>query len=79
MRSMYKQAGGLFASAAVVALTLIVLVSAFSAFIGREIGGVSMLFVAQAALAAALFLPAVLSKLGDHETLSVYREMAGQH
>lgn len=77
--STYQNAGGVFASIAIVAAALFFLANAMAALVSHQIGGLSVVFSVEAALAAGLFLPAILRRLGDHETLSVYREMTAQH
>jgi hypothetical protein len=76
--STWKHAGGVFASAAVIAVSAFILVGSLEAFAARQIGEVSLFLATQATLAAALFMPAVFSRMGDRETLSVYREMSNR-
>ena len=65
-------------SLAAIVVSGMVLASAGSEFLHREIGGVALLVVAQSAVAAAIFLSAVLANLGDRETLSLYKGMRGR-
>ena len=70
-----KHVWTILASWAGAATSLFVLAGALYAAANHQLGSVSLLFVAYAAAAAAVLLPVVLSKLDDHETLSVYRHM----
>ncbi len=75
----YRNAGSVFASIAIEVAALFFLVSAIAASVSHTIGGLALVLSVETALAAGLFLPVVLRRLGDRETLSVYREMLRQH
>jgi uncharacterized membrane protein len=72
---MFYKTSNMAASAAAIVGAVLVLGGAGTEFLHREIGGVALFVVAQVTLASAVFLSAILAKVGDRETLSVYKEM----
>ena len=67
--------GNKLAALGVAAISLSVLGAAGKAFLNHEVGTLSMLIAVQTALFGLFLVPAVLSELGDRQTLSVYRAM----